>query len=108
MQLQYCNYGGDVQLHWRWDAAKDKANLQKHGISFETAMLVFEDPLALTLEDPYPDEERWRTIGKIVNIVMVVHTQPAFDPLTGAEVGRIISARKATSHERRMYEKGEQ
>jgi len=61
-------------LHWRWDAVKDKANLQKHGISFETAVLVFEDPLALTLEDPYPDEERWRTIGRVVNIVMVVHT----------------------------------
>ena len=65
-------------MHWRWDAVKDKANLQKHGISFETAVLVFEDPLALTLEDPYPDEERWRTIGRVVNIVMVVHTQPDF------------------------------
>lgn len=95
-------------MHWRWDAVKDKANHQKHGISFETAVLVFEDPLALTLEDPYPDEERWRTIGRVVNIVMVVHTRPDFDPLTGEEVGRIISARKATSHERRAYEKGEQ
>ena len=41
-------------MHWRWDAVKDKANHQKHGFSFETAALVFEDPLALTLEDPYP------------------------------------------------------
>ena len=40
-------------MQWRWDAAKAKANLQKHGISFGTAVLVFEDPLALTLEDPY-------------------------------------------------------
>ena len=68
-------------MHWRWDAVKDKANHQKHGFSFETAALVFEDPLALTLEDPYPDEERWRTIGRVVSIVMVVHTRPAFGPL---------------------------
>ena len=38
--------------------------------------------------------------------VLVVHTWPQPDPDTGEEVGRIISARKATSHERRAYEEG--
>ena len=40
-------------------------------------------------------------------VVFVVHTWPEPDPDTGEEVGRIISARKATSHERRAYEEGE-
>jgi uncharacterized DUF497 family protein len=43
-------------------------------------------------------------IGQVV--VFMVHTWPAPDPDTGEEVGRIISARKATAHERRAYEEG--
>ncbi|MDE0428155.1 MAG: BrnT family toxin [Caldilineaceae bacterium] len=94
-------------MEWIWDPVKNKTNLQKHGISFATAVLVFDDPLALTIEDPYADEERWRTIGRIIsNVVIVVHTYPEFERLTGEEIGRIISARKATSRERRAYEKG--
>jgi uncharacterized protein len=57
--------------------------------------------------DPHPDEERWQTIGLIGQInVFVVHTWPKPDPATGEETGRIISARRATSHERRAYEEG--
>ena len=94
-------------MEWIWDPVKNKTNLQKHGISFATAVLVFDDPLALTIEDPYADEERWRTIGRIIsNVVIVVHTYPEFERLTGEEIGRIISARKATSRERRAYERG--
>lgn len=94
-------------MEWIWDPVKNKTNLQRHGISFATAVLVFDDPLALTIEDPYADEERWRTIGRIIsNVVIVVHTYPEFERLTGEEIGRIISARKATSRERRAYEKG--
>ncbi len=92
---------------WRWDPAKGKGNSQKHGISFETALLVFNDPLALTVQDSYVDEERLRTIGRIVNIIVVIHTAPEFEPETGEVVGRIVSARKATKHERRAYEEGE-
>lgn len=44
-------------------------------------------------------------IGHVV--VFVVHTWPELDPETGEEVGRIISARKATAHERRTYEAGQ-
>ena len=50
-------------------------------------------------------EERWQTIGQIGNvIVLVVHTWPEADAASGEETGRIISARKATAHERRAYE----
>ena len=68
---------------------------------------MFDDPMAATVEDPYPDEQRWRTIGMVGNqVVMVVHTWPEFDAYSGEEVGRIISARKATRHERQAYEEG--
>jgi uncharacterized protein len=53
-------------------------------------------------------EERWQTIGVISGVVvLVVHTAPKLDTITGEEIGRIISARKATAHERRAYEEGE-
>ena len=92
-------------MRWTWNAAKDEENLQKHRISFETAALVFEDPDSLTREDPYSREQRWRTMGMIGTVVViVVHTWPEADTGTNDEVGRIISARKATSHERKAYE----
>jgi len=70
--------------------------------------LVFRDPLAASRRHPDPGEERWQTIGLIGHVVgFVVHTWPEPDPDTGEKVGRIISARKATSHERRAYEAGE-
>ena len=94
-------------LRWTWDPAKNEANRRIHGLSLDVAVLVFEDPLAATKEDPYADELRWRTMGMVGPIVlMVVHTWPEADPVTGEAVGRIISARKATSHERRAYEEG--
>ena len=94
-------------MHWNWDGAKSRANLRTHGISFESAVHVFDDPMSATLEDPFPSEERWRTMGMVgTQVVMVVHTWPEFDPLTGEEIGRIISARKATRRERKAYEEG--
>jgi uncharacterized DUF497 family protein len=78
-------------------------------VSFEIAALVFDDALAITLPDPYPDEERWRTIGapsaQSDVVLLVVHTWPGENE-AGEEVGRIISARKATRQERRAYEEG--
>lgn len=92
-------------MRWIWDEAKNKANKLKHGLSFETAQLVFNDPLAASRRDPYPDEERWQTIGRISQVyIFVVHTLPAHDQESNAEIGRIISARKATNYERRVYE----
>lgn len=95
-------------MRWQWDPSKNETNRRTHGLSFETAMLVFDDPLAATLEDPYPDEQRWRTMGVVGTIVViVVHTWPDLDPGTGEEIGRIISARRATKHERAAYEEGQ-
>ena len=90
---------------WEWDPNKNRANLRDHGIEFETAILVFDDPLAVTVPDPHPDEERWRTMGVAgTTPIVVVHTSPEVDPETGEEVGRIISARKLTRRERQSYE----
>jgi uncharacterized DUF497 family protein len=90
-------------MRFEWDAAKDRYNLAKHGISFATACLVFEDPHALSDQDRVVnDEERWQTIGTIgVLVVLVAHTWYDED---GEEVIRLISARKASSSERKTYE----
>jgi uncharacterized protein len=94
-------------LRWTWDEGKNKANKLKHRLSFENAQLLFEDPLSVSRRDPYPNEQRWQTIGLAYNvIVFVVHTNPVYDPLSDVYVGRIISARKATKYERRAYEEG--
>ena len=90
-------------MYWEWDENKDRANRRKHGLSFETASLVFRYPTAVSFPDPNAGEERWRTVGMVGNaVVMVVHTEP--DLKDGVEVGRIISARKATRRERKNYE----
>ena len=95
-------------MPWIWDEEKNDANRKKHGLSFETAQLVFDDPFAASRLDPFPFEERWRTIGAIGPVVVIViHTSLETDPDTGEESGRIISARKATSHERQAYEDGD-
>ncbi len=91
-------------MRWTWDPEKGRRNKRVHGLSFETAVLVFDDPLALSRPDPSAEEERWQTVGMIGTvIVFVVHTWPEPAP-DGGERGRIISARKATAHERKAYE----
>ena len=87
-----------------WDPDKAAANRAKHGLSFEAATLVFDDPLALSLPDPHPNGARWRTLGRVGPVlIFVVHTWPDEED----SEGRIISARKATAHERKAYEEGE-
>ena len=93
-------------MRWTWDPAKARSNKRIHGLSFETAQLVFDDPLAASRLDATGEEERWQTIGLIGPVaVLVIHTWPEPDS-EGEEVGRIISARKATTHERKAYEEG--
>ena len=90
-------------MHWTWDDTKSLINRRKHGLGFETAQLVFDDLFAVSRQEPHPDEERWQTIGMIGNVIVIVaHTLPRTDDGTGL----IISARKATPHERRLYEEG--
>ena len=90
-------------MHWTWDPNKNLENSSKHGISFETAQLVFEDPNFTTRLDHYPLEERWQAIGTVGNsFIIVVCTWPE-----RGQPGRIITARLATRFERRQYEEGE-
>ena len=94
-------------MQFEWNATKDKANQLKHGVSFELARLVFEDPFHLSIQDRHIDgEERWQTLGLVhgVVVLLVAHTYRVDD--NGKEVIRIISARKATTHEKRCYEQG--
>jgi len=91
-------------MDWIWNEDKSAANEAKHGLTFETAQLVFDDPLALSRPDPYPRETRWQTVGVFEGVFLfVVHTWPDNE----GEPGRIISARKATSRERKDYEDGD-
>jgi uncharacterized DUF497 family protein len=94
------------QLHFEWDLAKESANFRKHGVRFVPAQSVFYDPLAISRHDDEhaPREERWVTIGQTheLALVVVVHTYEARDD--ERVVVRIISARRATAHERRNYE----
>jgi uncharacterized DUF497 family protein len=92
-------------MNFIWDPEKDATNRTKHGVSFETAALVFDDPFHLSVIDRVVDgEERWRTMGQIAGLVILVvaHTYKEQD---GEETIRIISARKATRSERRHYER---
>ena len=93
-------------MRFDWDETKDAANLRKHGVGFEAASLVFDDPLQLSAQDREVNgEERWQTIGMAggVLLLLVAHT---FEDENEEEVVRIISARKANAQERRRYEDG--
>jgi uncharacterized DUF497 family protein len=94
-------------VRWTWDPGKAAANRVKHRLSFETAVLVFDDPLHASKPDPHPDGDRWHTIGLVGSVLLlVVHTWPEAESREGERVGRIISARKATARERKAYEEG--
>lgn len=94
-----------MTLIFEWDVSKARANLKKHGISFEEAKTVFNDPLLLTYPDDFHSatEERLISIGysSQQRLLLVVHTErDARDEL----LIRIISCRRATAVERRTYE----
>ena len=94
-------------MRFEWDENKARINLTNHHLSFAIAQRVFDDPNHLSVQDRHEEgEERWQTLGRIgeVLIVLVAHTHREDD--TGEEVVRIISARKATPKERQRYEKG--
>lgn len=90
-------------MRFEWDEDKSFRNLRKHKVGFETAILVFEDPHALTQRDEWSeDEDRWITLGSALpgTVLYVVHTDRK---PTGIETIRIISARNATPREKRQY-----
>jgi len=89
-----------------WDENKNRINRNKHRVSFETAQLVFDDPLHVSRQDRVEgDEQRWQTIGLVHGLILllVAHTVSEGD---GHETIRLISARKADQTERRIYEQG--
>ncbi len=93
-----------ARVQFEWDPTKARVNLAKHGVDFETACRVWDDPLHVILPDRFEDgEERWHAIGMVgpVVLLIVVHNYP--DPETDGHV-RIIGARKTTRQERKLYE----
>jgi uncharacterized DUF497 family protein len=86
-----------------WDPNKARQNLKKHDVSFEEAATVFTDPLSSTIDDPLHSdaEERLVIVGESAKkrLLVVVHVDEG-------ERIRIISARVATTHERKDYEEG--
>jgi uncharacterized protein len=92
-------------LRFDWDEQKNKANRKKHGIWFEEARTVFDDPRALLFSDPdhSEEEERFVLLGasSAGKALVVVHCYKESE-----ELFRIISARKASKKEVKVYEEG--
>ena len=87
-------------MTFEWDEQKNQANIRKHGFSFADAWEIFETPMLIDLDDRFDyGEDRWVGIGRLQSrIVVVVYIE--FDD----ETIRIVSLRKALSHERATYE----
>ena len=89
-------------MDYEWDPAKAGANLRKHRVDFADAVGVFDDPLARSMPDPDPREDRHVAVGvdPLGRTLVVVYTH------RGEHI-RIISARLANPAERRAYEEGD-
>jgi uncharacterized protein len=88
-----------ICVNFAWEAKKAARNLEKHGVSFEEAQTAFDDELGAY----YPDtlrKDRFILIGqsKRRRLLYVVHAEVTANAI------RIISARKATKHEKAHYE----
>jgi hypothetical protein len=90
-----------MELQFQWDPKKARANLNRHGVSFEEARTVFADPLFLIVQDPDHSigERRFIIIGESESRRLLVVAYTGADELI-----RLISAREATRKERRAYE----
>jgi uncharacterized DUF497 family protein len=90
-------------VYFEWDPDKAAANLEKHGVRFEDAATVFQDPLAETYDDPdhSEGEQRFLTFGLAPDgrALVVAHCDRS-------DRVRIIHARQMTRREKRQYEKG--
>lgn len=87
-------------MKYEWDEAKNAINIEKHGVDFETAALIFDGPV-LTFEDIRHDygEQRLNSIGSAAGIVLLTVTHTDRQGTI-----RIISARPASRRERKRYE----
>jgi len=89
-------------MGFEWDPAKDEANREKHGLSFEEASRLFAigvDYLEIYDEDHSEDEDRFIAVGFVERGVIVVSYTQRDD-----HVVRILSARRATGPERKRFE----
>ncbi|MBD2203935.1 BrnT family toxin [Calothrix sp. FACHB-1219] len=90
-------------MEFEWNPNKAALNVDKHGVSFQEAATVFNDPLSVTFPDPAHSigENRYIIIemSRYRELLVVAHTD------RGEQI-RIISARKATRQERKFYEEG--
>jgi len=88
-----------TELIFEWDDKKNRLNQKTHGITFEDAKFVFNDPKKVILPDLYHsnDEERWLAIGVVNRVLFVVFTEKE------ENIIRIISARIGTKAEERLY-----
>jgi len=91
-----------ISHQFEWEPRKASANLKKHGVSFEEAKSVFYDENAKLIEDPdhSEDEERFILLGlsHSLRVILVCHCHRS-----EGNVIRIISARKATPNESKVY-----
>lgn len=88
-------------MDFTWDPRKAVANVRKHGITFDEAATVFADPLALAVQDEvHADRTVLIGLSEQDRVLLVVHVELDDDTI------RLVSARRATSHERRRYEEG--
>ena len=94
-----------MSFTFEWDEEKAAENLTKHSVSFSEASTVFADPLSRTIPDPLhsEQEDRFVVLGQ-----SGCNTPWLWCIPIGSEVIRIISARMATSRERRDYERGKE
>lgn len=91
---------------FEWDTGKAEANFRKHRVRFEEAARVFGDPLSFSEMDRVENgEQRWRTIGMSGGVLLLLVAHLVREE-NGAEIVRIISARRADKKERRRYEHG--
>ncbi|MHB1054103.1 MAG: BrnT family toxin [Thiobacillus sp.] len=88
-----------------WDDAKNANNQRKHGVSFDAAALAFDDPLHVSRLDRVENgEQRWQTLGMAGDVVLLLVAHTWHEATNGTEHIRIISARRATQLERKIYE----
>jgi len=94
-----------MALTFEWDEGKSKENLRKHGVAFEEAKTVFNDPFTITITDPdhSNEEERYLDIGfsSKEKLLVVWYSERG-------ENMRIIGCRRATPSERKIYEEKEE
>jgi uncharacterized DUF497 family protein len=93
-----------MELLFEWDEEKAQSNLKKHKVGFEEGATIFHDLFVATMPDPdhSEDEQRYVSIGLSAKgrLLVVVHTERG-------NKTRIVSCRKATSREQRIYEEGD-